>query len=163
MFSGIATAGITLSLTNISLKLSPPKEAIVYLSAKNIITSFFSSLSPLLGGLLADFFSNRSLNINAQWAGPKLTKVVHLLSLHQWNFLFLIGAFLALIAIQLLFAVKETGEVERTVVMRTMRSSIKNSLKDYFIIGQLISLRDQLRKRISRKTMQENQNDHSAV
>lgn len=156
MFSGIATAGITLSLTNISLKLSPPKEAIVYLSAKNIITSFSSSLSPLLGGLLADFFSNRSLNISAQWAGPKLTKVVPLLYLHQWNFLFLIGAFLALIAIQLLFAVKETGEVERTVVMRTMRSSIKNSLKDYFIIGQMISLRDQLRKRISKKTIQEN-------
>jgi len=76
--------------------------------------------------------------------------------LHQWNFLFLIGAFLAIISIQLLFAVKETGEVERTVVMRTMRSSIKNNLKDYFIIGQLISLREQLRNRIKRKTLTEN-------
>jgi len=152
-FTGVATSGITLSLTNISLKLSPPKEAIVYLSAKNIITSFFSSLSPLLGGLLADFFSNRSLEINAQWAGPKLNKVVHLLSLHQWNFLFLIGAFLAIIAIQLLFTVKETGEVERNVVMRTMRSTLKNSLKDYFIIGQLISLRDQLKNKIRKKAL----------
>jgi len=159
-FTGIATSGITLSLTNISLKLSPPKEAIVYLSAKNIITSFFSSLSPLLGGLLADFFSYRSLEINAEWVGPRLNKVVHLLSLHQWNFLFLIGAFLAIISIQLLFAVKETGEVERTVVMRTMRSSIKNTLKDYFIIGQLISIREQLKNRIRRKTLPENEPLH---
>jgi len=60
----------------------------------------------------------------------------------------------------LLFTVKETGEVERTVVMRTMRSSIKNSLKDYFIIGQLISLREQLRNRMKKRPLPENGSLH---
>ncbi len=41
LFTGIATAGINLSLTNIGLKLAPNEHAIVYLSTKNIITAVF--------------------------------------------------------------------------------------------------------------------------
>ena len=47
MFSGMATSGINLSITNIGLKLSPKKDAIVYLSVKNIVTSAFSAIGPI--------------------------------------------------------------------------------------------------------------------
>lgn len=155
IFMGIATAGINLSLTNIGLKLAPKEDAIVYLSAKNIITSLFSFTAPLVGGILADYFTTRHLNITAEWKGPGLNKVFHFLSLNEWNFLFLIGSFLAFIAMQLLTRVKEVGEVEKDVVVRIMRSSIKNNLKDNFVIGNLINwhtqLRDIIRKRISVK------------
>lgn len=149
---GIATAGINLSLNNIGLKLAPSKESIVYLSAKNIITALFSSIAPLLGGYLADYFEHRSLSIDAQWTSPNLEKVLHLVSLHEWNFLFLIGAVLALIALKFLFAVKETGEVEKDQVVRIMRSSIRNNLKDYFLIGNLITWQEQLWHLFRRKT-----------
>ncbi len=68
--TGIATSGINLSLINIGLKLAPKEDAIVYLSSKNIITAFFSSMAPLLGGYLADFFGNRHIDLNAQYQGP---------------------------------------------------------------------------------------------
>lgn len=142
--SGISTAGINLSLTNIGLKLAPTEEAIVYLSAKNIITSFFSAIAPLLGGILADYFLQRHLNITAEWGSPNLNKVFRLLQLHQWNFLFAIGAILAFIALEFLVTVKEEGEVEKNVVVRIMRSSIKNNLKEAFVIGQLITWHEQL-------------------
>ncbi|MGN6418245.1 MAG: MFS transporter [Pseudobacter sp.] len=142
--SGIANAGINLSLTNIGLKLASRNESIVYLSAKNIITSVFSSLAPLVGGLLADYFTSRKIVINIEYSGPKLNKVLHLVSLHEWNFLFLIGAVLAFISLEFLVRVKETGEVEKDEVMRVMRSSIRNNLKDYFLIGQLIGWQEQL-------------------
>jgi len=148
IFSGISTAGINLSLTNIGLKLAPKDSAIVYLSAKNIITSFFSSLAPLIGGYLADFFAHRHLNINAIYTGPRVTKDFHLLFLHQWNFLFIIGAVLAFIALQLLARVKEKGEVEKDVVVRILRSSIKNNVKDYFIIGRLLDVHEHIKSRI---------------
>jgi len=148
IFSGISTAGINLSLTNIGLKLAPKDSAIVYLSAKNIITSFFSSLAPLIGGYLADFFAHRHLNINAIYTGPRITKDFHLLFLHQWNFLFIIGAVLAFIALQLLARVKEKGEVEKDVVVRILRSSIKNNVKDYFIIGRLLDVHEHIKSRI---------------
>ncbi|MDF2187602.1 MFS transporter [Paraflavitalea sp. CAU 1676] len=144
IFTGVATAGINLSLTNIGLKLAPNEHAIVYLSTKNIITAVFSSVAPLIGGILADYFADRSLVINAAWAGPKLNKVFHLVSLHDMNFLFLIGAGLAFFSLEFLLRVKEVGEVEKDIVVRIMRSSIKNNLKENFLIGNLISWHDQL-------------------
>ncbi len=154
IFSGIATAGINLSLTNIGLKLAPKEDAIVYLSTKNIITAVFSSIAPLVGGYLADYFTRRHLNLTAEWGSPHVTKVFRLLELHEWNFLFLIGAFLAFIAVQLLIQVKETGEVEKEEVVRIMRTSIRSTLKEYFLIGHLISWHEHLwaiiKKRIPR-------------
>jgi len=152
IFTGIATAGINLSLTNIGLKLAPREHSIVYLSTKNIITAVFSSIAPIIGGLLADFFGNRSLVVNAEWSSPSYNKVLHLISLHDMNFLFLIGAVLAFISLEFLMRVKEVGEVEKTTVVRIMRSSIKNNLKEYFLIGNLISWHEQFWGFIKKKT-----------
>lgn len=149
---GIATAGINLSLTNIGLKLAPREHSIIYLSAKNIVTAIFSSVAPLVGGLLADYFANRSLVVNTQWKGPTVDRVFHLVSLHDMNFLFLIGAALAFISLELLLRVKEVGEVEKDIVVRIMRSSIKNNLKGHFLIGSVISWHDQLWGLFKKKT-----------
>jgi MFS family permease len=150
--TGASTSGINLSLTNIGLKLAPREDAVVYLSAKNIITAFFSSIAPLIGGYLADYFSQRHLSIDATWGSPKVQKTLHLVALHDWNFLFLLGALLALIALDLLGWVRETGEVKKDVVVRVLRSSIKNNLKDYFIIGNLISWHSQFKAIIKKKS-----------
>lgn len=156
IFSGISTSGINLSLTNIGLKLAPKEDAIVYLSVKNIITAFFSSLGPLVGGILADYFTSRTLLITAQWSSPNFHKVGKLVSLHEWNFLFLIGALLALLSMELLVRVREVGEVEKDVVKRIMRTSIKSNLKEYFIIGNIISWHEQLRAliKVKKKSIQ---------
>jgi MFS family permease len=151
---GISNAGINLSLTNISLKLSPAEESVVYLSTKNIITALFSFIAPLIGGTLADFFSKRSLSIDAEWKSPTWQKVIHLLDLHEFNFLFLIAAGLAFIAAELLLSVRETGEVAKNVVRRMMRTNIKSNLKEYFLIGQLIDLHDAFRNLLKRRGMQ---------
>lgn len=144
IFSGIATAGINLSLTNIGLKLAPREDAIVYLSVKNIITAFFSSLAPLAGGLLADYFANRKLTVAMQWEGPGIHKAFKLVALHEWNFLFLIGALLALLSLKVLMRVHEVGEVHKDTVRRIMRSSVRKNLKEYFLIGDIISWHEQL-------------------
>ena len=151
IFTGISTAGVNLSLTNIGLKLAPKEESIIYLSAKNIVTAIFSTIAPLIGGYLADYFTRRHLNITVQWASPTVDKVFRLLQLHGWNFLFLIGAFVAFIAIQFLFQVKEHGEVEKEQVKRIMRTSFRNSLRDYFLIGHLVLWHEHLWAAIRRK------------
>lgn len=139
---GIANAGINLSLTNIGLKLAPAKDAIVYLSAKNIITAVFSALGPVAGGILADFFEHKSLRIKALWQSETNSLSLHLVNLHEWNFLFLIAAVIAIISLEMLMVVNETGEVEKNVVVRIMRSSIKSNLKDYYLLGNLITWHD---------------------
>jgi len=149
--AGISTAGINLSLTNIGLKLSPKEDAIVYLSTQNIIVALFSSVAPLLGGVLADFFTSRHLDITAQWMSPHYHREFRLLLLHSWNFLFLIGAGLALVALQLLNAVTERGEVDRDKLRRLVRHTIKSNLKETFLIGDIIKGQEQVRLLIRRR------------
>lgn len=144
ILSGIATAGTNLSLTNIGLKLAPKEDAIVYLSVKNIITALFSSVAPMIGGVLADYFVKVRLTVSVQWNSPNLDKVFQLLSLHEWNFLFAISALLALISLEFLIHINEVGEVDKELVKRIMRTSVKINLKEYFLIGDIITWHDQL-------------------
>ncbi|HEY9049192.1 MAG TPA: MFS transporter [Ohtaekwangia sp.] len=155
IFTGISTAGINLSLTNIGLKLAPKEDAIVYLTCKNIITSIFSSVAPVLGGVLADYFTHRSLIVVATWNSPQTNKLFRLALFHEWNFLFLIAAILAFIAVELLLQVNEVGEVHKDQVVRIMRSNLRNNLKDHFLIGNMITWPKHfwtlIRKRTTRK------------
>jgi MFS family permease len=144
ILTGVSNAGVNLSITNMGLKLAPKEDAIVYLTARNMILSVSGAVAPLIGGLLADYFMNRSLTINAEWISPTLEKTFFLVSLHEWNFLFLIGAVLALVAVELLVHVKEVGEVEKELVVRIMRHSIRSNVKDFFVIGILISWHEHL-------------------
>jgi Na+/melibiose symporter-like transporter len=77
MLMGASNAGITLALQNIGLKLAPADEGIVYLVTKNIVTAVFSATAPLVGGLLADFFTSHF--------------VIHLFGRGQWNLFFMAG------------------------------------------------------------------------
>lgn len=142
---GFANAGINLSLTNIGLKLAPTADSIIYLSTKNIVTAVFSALAPLAGGVLADYFTGRHLKMDAEWGGPRWTKTVHIIELQDWNFLFLFGALLGFIALNQLYRVKETGEVEKDVVVRIMRSTLRSNLKDNFLTGTLMNGYSQIR------------------
>lgn len=151
MFTGMALAGVNLSITNLGLKLAPKEDAIVYLSARNMLLSFFGSIAPLVGGYLADYFMERSLSINAVWHTPGFEKTFFLVSLHEWNFLFLIGGFCALLALELLVGVREVGEVEKELVKRIMRHSLRTNVKDFFVIGLLISWHEHLWEIVKRR------------
>ncbi|WP_410221493.1 MFS transporter [Pedobacter sp.] len=151
IFTGISTAGINLALTNIGLKLAPKTDAVVYLSVKNIITSVFSSVSPLLGGILADYFSNKQLKITFEWISPQFNKLLKLIYLHEWNFLFLIGALLALLSLRLLAKVQEQGEVGHSIVKRIMKTRFKSDLKESFIIGNIVTWHSMLKAILKRK------------
>lgn len=144
IFTGLSLSGINLALVNIGLKLAPREYAIVYLSTQNMITAVFSSISPLVGGILADYFTSRTLKIDALWTGPHTHRSFHLINLNEWTFLFLISAALLFVAMELLVQVTETGEVDKEMAKRVMRSSIKNNLRDYFLIGNMITLHEQL-------------------
>jgi MFS family permease len=163
--TGISTAGINLSLTNIGLKLAPKESAIVYLTCKNIITSIFSSIAPIIGGVLADFFTHRSLEIVATWKSDAFTKFFRLALLHEWSFLFLIAAFLAFIAVELLLQVTEVGEVHKDLVVKIMRSNLRNNLKDHFLIGNMITWPKHfwtlIKKRSTRKKLIHHHTHHS--
>lgn len=148
---GFSNSGITLALTNIGLKLAPMQDSIVFLSVKNIITAFFSALAPMLGGVLADGFAKINIDVSIRLAGPGFHKIYRLVTLHEWGFLFLIGAILSLIALQLLNQVKETGEVSKDIVRRILRINVRRNMKEYFLIGNILEIHSHLVNILRRK------------
>jgi len=145
IISGFCTAGINLSVSNIGIKLAPKQEAIVYLSARNMFVAFFSTIAPLIGGLLADLFANNAIRLDFQLVGARHMQV-NLLQLQGWNYFFIIGGTLALLSLKLLTNVEEEGETKRSMVVVHMRSSIKHRIKKR-VLKQSIRRRQALRQR----------------
>jgi MFS family permease len=129
IFSGVATSGINLSIGNIGLKLASKNEAIVYLTAKNMIVACFASMGPVVGGFLADYFSKRQFEWSIRWNGPHGIVVMPLLELHSLGFLFIIGGACAFIALKTLGYLKEAGEVPKELAVAEMRSGFKSEFK----------------------------------
>jgi len=127
--SGLSTAGINLALSNIGIKLAPKNEAIVYISAKNMFVAFFSTIAPMIGGLLADFFADHQLQWNVQLTSANGTSSIKMLNLQGWNYFFIIGGLLALASMRLLGKVKEDGETHKDKVRMHMRAALRNKLR----------------------------------
>jgi MFS family permease len=154
--TGIASSGVNLAITNIGIKLSPKDEAIVYLSARNMIVAFVSALGPLVGGLLADSFAKKDF----AWTIHVKTYNVHLLHLHDFGFLFVIGGLLAIAALRTIRRVEEEGEVAKDLAVGELRvvfnKRMKSSLTKEMILSFLyspISYPIALRKRIKRRVI----------
>ncbi len=124
IFTGIATAGINLAITNIGIKLAPKDEAIVYISARNMFVSFFSAVAPLVGGLMADFFARRQFVWNIGWKVSGAREVA-LLNLQSWNFLFMVAGVLAILSLRKLRDIFETGEINKTVLVKEIKTHFR--------------------------------------
>jgi MFS family permease len=123
--SGLSTAGINLALSNIGIKLAPKNEAIVYISAKNMLVAFSSTIAPIVGGLLADFFASHHVLYHINIAGTNIRMV----DLQGWNYFFIIGGVLAIASLKLLNKISEHGETHRRKVRMHMRAALRNKMR----------------------------------
>jgi MFS family permease len=140
ILTGISSSGINLAINNIGIKLAPKEEAIVYLTAKNMIVAFVSALGPLIGGLMADFFSTRSFVWNIEWNGPNGVSSFPLLELHNWTFLFIIGGFLAIVALRTLRRVTERGEIQKSLAQAEIRVAFRKKVKEQLTLKACLSV-----------------------
>ncbi|MBS7566581.1 MFS transporter [Mucilaginibacter sp. Bleaf8] len=127
--SGVATGGIALALNNIGMKLAPRREAMAYMSSLNMVVAFFSAISPIIGGLLADFFATYQLVWDFQWKDAAGVETFQLINLHSWSFLFIIGGMMAFVSLRLLNKVKEQGEVQKDRVMLYMQARLRKQIR----------------------------------
>lgn len=132
IFSGISIAGINLAMSNIGLKLAPKEDAIVYISARCMITSVFPAFAPILGGCAADYFAANQLAWNQQWKHLNVVDILHLSEWHYWKFFFFIGGSMALLSLRTLLKVNEEGETKKAIVVAVLLSKVNNAIKKVF-------------------------------
>ncbi|MDB4901100.1 MAG: major facilitator superfamily 1 [Mucilaginibacter sp.] len=128
--SGLSSAGINLALANIGMKLAPKKEAIAYISAKNMCVAFFSTIAPIVGGLMADFFATHPFVWNLHWDIAGNFTSFRIIDLQGWNYFFIIGGLLALISLKFLAKVDEEGEINKKMFTRHVRFRMHKSLRN---------------------------------
>ncbi|MFC0205633.1 MFS transporter [Novosphingobium soli] len=126
LLMGASVAGVTLASTNIALKLSPKGAATAYVATNAMAIALAAGLAPIVGGLLADFFAARQLELLLSWSSPAGT-LSFPFRLSHWDFYFLLAGVFGLYAVHRLSMVAEEGEIERRemveqVVGRTLRA-----------------------------------------
>ncbi len=131
ILAGMSTAGINIAMGNIGFKLASRDEAIVYLTSKNMFVALCSTIAPMMGGLMADFFATHQFIWNIEWKSAGNILTIPLVNLKGWTFFFVIGGICALFSLRLLKNVKEEGEVGKERAMVFIKANLKNSIKDY--------------------------------
>ncbi len=128
--TGFATAGVTLASGRITMKLAPAGDATAYLATNSLFNSVAAGSAGILGGLLADFFTNRELALALSWRSPGTEVVFNTLDFQQWDFFFLLASVVGLYAIFRLAAVRESGnEPGEGVVLQEMLMATKQSVR----------------------------------
>jgi MFS family permease len=139
---GLATAGVTLSSGNIALKLSPRGSATAYIAANALISSAAAGMAPLLGGLFADFFAARRLEILIRWTNPNNVWTLMPLRVSSWDFYFLIATLLGLYALHRLAMVKEEGEIDNRLMVGEVLAQARRDVRNVSPIAGLKMLTD---------------------
>ncbi len=125
IFAGIANAAVTLTVGTIGLKLAPPAESTSYLAGASLATNLGAGLGPLFGGLLADFFSTRQLNLTFTWIEPATMVQLPFLSITGRDFLFGIAFIAGLIVLGILARIREEGEMGREVILESLMMPVR--------------------------------------
>jgi MFS family permease len=107
IMAGVAAAGVTLGISTIGMKLAPQGQVTSYLAAASLATNLGTAIGPLLGGLFADFFSVRDLQIDFSWTSPTRDIDLGIVHLSGYDFLFVIAFFFAMVTLNLLTSLKE--------------------------------------------------------
>ena len=124
IFAGIASAGVTLTVSTISLKVAPDGQATPFLGAASIATNVGAGIGPIAGGLLADYFSVRSLVFDFGWASPNGVFELQAISLTGFDFLFVLAFVTGILSLNLLVALREEGELPRDMALSELTSRI---------------------------------------
>lgn len=138
---GAAIAGVTLSSTNIALKLSPKGSATSYVAVNAIVTAIAAGLAPILGGLLADFFAARQLDLLLNWTSPS-GQLSLPFTLSHWDFYFLIAGVLGVYAIHRLSLVEEHGAIERREMVNQILGEARRNVRNISSVAGLRAATD---------------------
>ena len=116
-FAGVATAGVTLTVSTMALKVAPDDKATSFLGVAGIATNVGAGIGPIIGGLMADYFSVRSLRLDFSWVSPSQSFEFPAIALTGFDFLFAIAFLTGLLSLNLLVALREEGEVPRNIAL----------------------------------------------
>ena len=141
-FVGIARGGVLLTVNTLALKIAPDNKATAFLGVAGIAAYVSMGIGPIIGGLLADFFSTKTLRFDLTWISQTGAVEIPALQLIGFDFVFLIAFFFSLLSLNLLVALREEGEIPREVALAELlahATPARRALTSLPVIGSLTS------------------------
>jgi MFS family permease len=134
---GIASAGITLASGNIGLKLAPQGRATAFLATSSLVNSLAAGIAPILGGLFADDFASREIQLVLRWSSDVKMEEFVTLKMRHWDFFFGFAFLAGLYALHRLTLVREQGEVREKILMQEMVLDARRTMQNLSPIAGL--------------------------
>ncbi len=119
---GVATAGTGLASSSIGLKLAPPMHSVAYLSMLSFTNAVAAGVAPILSGWLSGFLVTTTWTW--QVANPLGGGALPLVSLHHWDFLFLLSLVAGGGAFYWLGRLHEARNASRWVLIRRWQKEL---------------------------------------
>ncbi|HSW57319.1 MAG TPA: MFS transporter [Dehalococcoidales bacterium] len=129
IFAGIAAAGVTLTIGTIGFKLAPQAQSAPYLAGASLATNLGAGLGPLLGGLLAHFFSTSKLALDFNWIDANRAVNLGVIQLTGIDFIFILTFVIGLFTLNILAALREEGEAGKDVVLKELQAQTRSALQ----------------------------------
>lgn len=135
---GVAGGGIGLAIGNLGMKLAPRDRGTAYLAAIGLVSAAAGGVAPLVGGALAQWFSERRLSLLVRWTSPTDVNEVSALSFAHWEFLFTISALLGLYVMHAVSRIREGAEVSERLVIREMGLEALRTVNQLSSVGGVL-------------------------
>lgn len=124
VFAGVAAAGVLLTVQTLDLKTAPEGKATPYFGIAGLGTGLGAGVSPIVGGVLADFFAEQHFRIDLTWASPGSVFELPTMTPTGHDFLFVFSLVIGLLSLNLLAALQEEGAVGRDVAMHELTAGM---------------------------------------
>ena len=124
LLGGAAAAGVTLTVNTLAIKVAPEGRAVPFSGVAGMMVGLGSGIGPILGGLVADYFSVRSLDLSVTWSAPAGITALPAVSISGFEFLFGMAFVLGLLSLNLLAPLRETGEVYRDAALAELMAGM---------------------------------------
>ncbi len=124
LLGGAAASGVTLTLNTLSLKVAPEGRVVPFSGVAGMITGLGAGIGPVLGGLIADYLSVRSLDLSVTWSAPGGMTTLPSVSLSGFEFLFGLAFVLGLLSLNLLVPLREEGEISRDAALADLMAGM---------------------------------------
>lgn len=135
--TGLASAGVSLSSGNITLKLAPRGNATAFLSASSIVNAIAAGTAAMVGGLTADFFATNELTMILRWQSATAAAEFSALDFSHWDFFFLFATTIGIYALHRLSLVQEEGEVDEKLVFDHLKQGARRTLRNLSTVAGL--------------------------
>ncbi|MDZ7685258.1 MAG: MFS transporter [Gammaproteobacteria bacterium] len=135
--TGIASAGINLASSNLTLRLAPQGNATTFLATSSLVNATAAAIAAMIGGLTADMLALWELTLELSWRSPTRALEMDALNFTHWDFFFGIATLIGLLSLRFLRNVQEVGEAGERTVLNAIAVNFGDRVRSLTTIGKL--------------------------